>query len=196
MKPANIYRANIFILGKLSQDQLDSFKEDLLEHVIQGVFKVKNLNLTKDEITLIANNAIDHVFLRYDPKSGEVLGDMVKNQVYADLRAEFEKLYPSKVNRVKWPDLIQKKAAKHLLGLIRKLQSAPKSQADKILAKANEELKGRQQQILSTMMSLETTIGYTELMEKFDIALGTVAKDVKIIYKTLIDAIDLLDIQL
>lgn len=189
-------RSSVFILGKLSAKQLEVFKKDLLEHSVQDAMKIKNLAFSELKVTEIANNAIEHVILRYDAKSGEVLGDMVRTQVFADLRAEFEKTYPTKVHRVKWPDLAQKKAAEHLLELIRKLQSAPKSKADKVIAKATEELKGRQQQILSTMMSMEASLTYTELMEKFGIAMGTVAKDVKIIYKTLVDAIDLLDIQL
>lgn len=189
-------RNSIFVIGKTSNQQLDSLRKDLVDHMVSEALKVKNLNFEVDKIAEVVGKAIDHVYLRYDPRSGDILGDMVKTQVFSDLRAEFGRLYPKKVNRVKWPDLVQKKAAEHLLVVIRKLQSAPKSKADKILAKANEELKGRQQQILSTMMSMETTLGYTDIMAKFHIALGTVAKDVKIIYKTLIDALSILDLTL
>lgn len=189
-------RSKIFLIGKMSERELDLFKKDLQDHSVQAALKIKNLNFNKEKIEAVAKNALDHVLLRYNLKSGNSLGDLVKMQVLADLRAEYEKTYPTKLNKVKWPDLMEKRPFKKLLEAIQKLKLLPKVTIDSVFEETAKILSGRQQKLLSAVFNMTSSVTYTELCEKFDISSGMISREIKIIYSCLIQVVKFLGIEI
>lgn len=180
----------------MSERELDLFKKDLQDHSVQAALKIKNLNFNKEKIEAVAKNALDHVLLRYNLKSGNSLGDLVKMQVLADLRAEYEKTYPTKLNKVKWPDLMEKRPFKKLLEAIQKLKLLPKVTIDSVFEETAKILSGRQQKLLSAVFNMTSSVTYTELCEKFDISSGMISREIKIIYSCLIQVVKFLGIEI
>jgi hypothetical protein len=177
----------VYKIGKLSSKELALLQKDLHDHLLQSCLSLKNIKLDKVVIEQVVNDAISHVFLRYDPKSGEILGDMAKTQVFADLRAKYQEMYPSTKNKIKWPDLADKRAGKNFLELIQKLKSLPKTKRDEIIEKANEDLTGKQQKMLSTILDMENSATYTDLSKKLGVNSTRVTYMVKAVYRILND---------
>lgn len=180
----------------MSERELELLKKDLQDHSVQAALKIKNLNFNREEIEIVAKNALDSVLLRYNLKSGNSLGDLVKMQVMADLRAEYEKTYPNKLSRVKWPDLLEKRPFKKLLEALDKLKLLPKVTIDGVFEETAKILSGRQQKLLSAVFNMTTSVTYAELCEKFDISSGMISREIKIVYSCLSQVLKFLGIDL
>ena len=186
---------HVYNLGNLTQEQLFTFKDEICNHNIHSALNIKNLNFTVEEVEGIVRNAVNHVILIYNPKSGNNLGDLVKSQVFADLRAEFEKRYPNRVNRVKWPDLSEKRASKKLLETVSKLKNQPVALLS-VNMEVNKNLSGRQKKLLNLVSTMEISITFKEIAGQFNVTPAIITREMKVIYSQLLHAIKLLGIQI
>lgn len=189
-------RNAVYILGNLTQKQLEIFKEELLSHCVSVGLKIKNLNFTEKEIEEVANNSIKNTLLVYNAITGNPLGDMVKSQFLADLRAKYEKEYPSSQKDIQWPDLVERKAAKRLLETVQKVKELTEKQINDIIEEVDNLLSQRQLELLSTLMKQEQNFTFSGFAESFGVSPSIITRDIKNIYKILKQTIKELGIEL
>jgi hypothetical protein len=185
----------IFIINKLSEYEFSLLKKDLIDHSVQVALKIKNLNCTKEYVQSIATDSIERVLATYQFGKGSSLGNLVKRQVMADLRVEFEKTYPDMANKILWPDLEEKKPFDRLTEALQKMRLQPKAIVDSIFNETSQELKGRQQKLLSTMYDTPF-IPYTEISKQFGTRGVMTYREIKIIYAQLLQVLKRLEIVL
>jgi hypothetical protein len=178
-------RNSVYILGNLTQKQLETFKNELLGYCITTALKIKNLNLSEKEIEQVANHSISLVLLTYNSTTGNPLGDAVKTQFLADLRQEYTKRYPNKPNDIMWPDLIERKAAKRLLELVQKIQGLSSVQINDILEIVDNLLSQRQLELLSTLMKQEKGFTFSGFADSYQVSASIISRDIKTIYRIL-----------
>ena len=178
-------RNQIYIIGNLTQKQLETFKLELLDYCITTGLKIKNLNLSEKEIEEVANHSIGLVLLTYNSTIGNSLGDAVKTQFLADLRAEYSKRYPNTKRDVQWPDLIEKKAAKRLLEVVQKVKGLSSTQINDILEEVDNSLSTRQLELLSTLMKQEKGFTFSGFADGYQVSASIVSRDIKTIYRIL-----------
>lgn len=197
-------RNKVFILGKLSEKELEIFKRDIFSHSLQMALKIKNLNFSKEQIELVVRNSVDYVCSKYSSDSGNSLGELVKIQVLVDLRTEYEKTYPGKTNKVKWPDLASrvlgkgsvKSIKKHRLVEIQKLNGLSGGPLQKILTNLTPNLNGRQKELLLNLLNTKKAFSHFELSEKLGVKRATITNDIRAIYSHLIHTLKFLGIEI
>jgi len=188
-------RSNIYLRNKLSERELDLLKKDLEDHYTHVAFKIKNIGFSEEYIKKVIKNAVARVIFTYKFGNSGSLGDLVKAQAMADLRAEFQKAYPDKVSKIIWPDLVEKKPFDRLLEVLKQLKSLPNTTVAEIFDEANQMLNGRQQKLLSTIY-MAPSITYVEICRQFGARGVMTYREIKIIYNQLLNAIKFLEIQL
>lgn len=170
-------------------------QKDLVDHSVQVALKIKNINFGKEHIEAIAENAVERVLFTYKFGKGGSLGDLVKNQVMADLRAEFEKCYPAQVSKVLWPDLAEKKPFDKLQTMLQQVKTLPEDTVTDIFNEMNDALNGRQQRLLSTLYST-SSITYAEVCKQFGTRGVMTYREIKIIYAQLLHTLKFLEVEL
>lgn len=188
-------RSNIYLRNKLSERELDLLKKDLEDHYTLVAFKIKNISFSEEYIKKVVKNAVARVIFTYKFGNSGSLGDLVKTQVMADLRAEFQKAYPDKVSKIIWPDLVEKKPFDRLLEVLRQLKSLPKATIAEIFEEANQTLNGRQQKLLSTVY-MTPAITYVEICRQFGARGVMTYREIKIIYSQLLSTLKYLEVEL
>lgn len=189
-------RNSVYVLGYLTQKQLEIFKQELLSHCVHTGLRIKNLNFSEKEIEEVANNSIKTTLLVYNAATGNPLGDAVKTQFLADLRAKYEQRYPSAKKDVQWPDLVERKAAKRLLELVQKVQGLSSVQINDILEEVDSILSTRQLELLSTLMRQEKGFTFNGFADSFKVSVSIITRDTKTIYKILKQKIKELGIEI
>lgn len=190
MKRSQIYRRS-----KLSERELDLLKKDLIANSVYIALKIKNLNFSKTDIEIVVKNAVDQVFLTYQFGSGGNLGDLVKTHVMTYLRAEYNRVYPDKVSKIIWPDLVETKPFNRLVEILQKVKLLPKAIIVDIFEEANQVLNGRQQKLLSTVFN-NPSITYAEISKQFGARGVMTYREIKIIYAQLLQTLKFLEIEL
>lgn len=188
-------RSSIYLRNNLSDRELKLLKKDLIDHSVHAAFKIKNLGFSKEQVEEVVNNAVERVLFTYKFGKGGSLGDLVKNQVMADLRGEFEKAYPDRVSKIIWPDLAEKKPFDKLLVVLQKIKTLHKNSVADIFEDANDALNGRQQKLLSTLYSTPSTT-YAEICKQFGVRGVMTYREVKIIYSQLLQTLKFLEIEI
>lgn len=186
----------MYVLGSMTQKQLEIFKQELFSHCVHVGLKIKNLNFSEKEIEEIANNSIKTTLLVYNSATGNPLGDAVKTQFLADLRTEYDKRYPSAKRDVQWPDLVERKAAKRLLEAVQKMQGLPEEQIDDILEGTDDLLSQRQLELLTTLMKQEKGFTFSGFADSMAVSPSIITRDIKTIYRILKQTIKGLGIEL
>ncbi len=188
-------RSSIYLRNSLSKREMELLQKDLIDHSVEVACKIKNLDIHKEQIEVVAKNAVERVLFTYKFGKGGSLGDLVKNQVMADLRVEFEKAYPDKVSKIIWPDLVEKKPFDKLLLMLQKIKTLPKAIVDNIFEEVNDTLNGRQQKLLSTLYNTPS-ITYAEICKQFGTRGVMTYREVKIIYSQLLQTLKFLEIEI
>jgi len=188
-------RSSIYLRNKLSERELELLKKDLIDHSVLVALKIKNIGFPKEQIEIVVTNAIERVLFTYKFGNGGSLGNLVKIQVMADLRLEFEKAYPDKVSKIIWPDLAEKKPFDRLVEVLQKVKALPKTVVDDIFEAANEMLNGRQQKLLLTVYTTPS-ITYAEVCRQFGARGVMTYREIKIIYSQILHTLKFLEIDL
>lgn len=188
-------RNKIYLRSKLSEKELFLLKKDLADHSVLMALKIKNLGLPIEQIEEVVKNAVNRVLATYQFGKGGSLGELVKMQVMADLRADYEKAYPDKVNRVIWPDLAEKKPFDKLLGVLQKIKLLPKDSLNDIFEEMGQVLNGRQSKILFTIYN-NPSITYAEISKQFGVRGVMTYRELKIIYNQFLQALKFLEIEI
>lgn len=188
-------RSNIYLRDSLSEKEFILLKKDLIDHSVQSALKIKNLDLPKEQIEIITRNAVERVLFTYKFGKGGSLGDLVKNQVMADLRLEFERSCPDKALKVLWPDLAEKKPFDKLQAALHKLKALPDETVANIFEDVNDTLNGRQQRLLSTLYNT-STITYSEICKQFGNRGVMTYREIKIIYTQLLQTLKFLEVEI
>lgn len=190
-----ILKSKIYLLNKLSERDLNLLKKDLLDHSVHTALKIKKLDLSKEAIEEVVKNTVERVLLTYKFGNSNSLGNMVKIQALADLRAEFEKVSPDKANKIIWPDLEEKKPFDKLLEVLQKVKPLSKDLIDSIFSEVNDILNGRQQKLLRTVYN-NPSITYVEVSKMFGTRGVMTYREIKIIHNQLLQTLEFLGIKI
>jgi hypothetical protein len=179
-----VKRNSIYLRSNLSEKELILLKKDLIDNSIYFVLKIKNLIMPKEQIENIARNAVECVINAYKFGQDGSLGDLVKTNVVANLRAYYENTYPDQANKVIWPDLDKRKPFEKLLEVLEKVKLLPDEMIQGISFDLFNKLNERQQKLVSTMYR-DSSINYAEISKKFGKRGVMTYKQIKIIYDEL-----------
>lgn len=189
-------RSSIYIRNRLSDRELELLKKDLTDHSVEVALRIKNINFSKEQITNIAASAIDRVLATYKFGKGGSLGELVKIQVMNDLRLEFAKAFPDQLQKITWPDLVEKKPFDRLVETLRELDKCCTSALiDEIFDNVEDVLNGRQQKILRTIYT-NKSITYGEVCKQFGTRGVMTYREIKIVYAQLLQTLKFLKINL
>jgi hypothetical protein len=188
-------RSSIFLRNRLSPRELELLQKDLIDHSVDMALKIKNITFTKAEIEVVVNNAVERVLFTYKFGNGGSLGDLVKIQVMADLRVEFNKAFPLSASKITWPDLAEKKPFDRLLDVLQKIRALPLANVTEIFEEANGLLNGRQQKLLSTVYDTPA-VTYAEICKQFGTRGVMTYREIKIIYAQILQTLKFLEIDL
>jgi len=188
-------RSSVYLRHNLSPRELELLEKDLIDHSVHVALKIKNLDLPKEQIDIIVRNAVERVLFTYKFGKGGSLGDLVKNQVMADLRDAFEQCCPDKALRILWPDLAEKKPFDKLQAALQKIKTLPEDTVMDIFNEVNDTLNGRQQRLLSTLYNT-STITYSEICKQFGTRGVMTYREIKIIYTQLLQTLKFLEVEI
>ena len=188
-------RSSIYLRNRLSERELALLKKDLIDHSIVTVSKIKNIGFTQEQLTTIVSSAVERVLFTYKFGKGGSLGDLVKMQVMNDLRLEFAKVFPDFLNKVTWPDLVEKKPFDKLIDLLHKIKTLDETLIEEIFDNVADGLNGRQQKLLNTVYS-NLSISYGEVCKQFGTRGVMTYREIKIIYTHLTQTLKFLEITL
>jgi hypothetical protein len=189
-------RSNIYLRNKLSERELFLLKKDLIDHSVGVATKIKNISFTEEQIAIIATSAIDRVLFTYKFGKGGSLGELVRMQVMNDLRLEFLKSFPHLVDKITWPDLVEKKPFDKLLEILRRMKLAcTVDLIEEIFDNVGDILNGRQQKILRAMFD-KPTITYGEICKQFGTRGVMTYREIKIVHAQLLQTLKFLKINL
>lgn len=183
-------RSPIYILGRASTDHLDSFKKDVLAYAIQMASSIRNLGLTPLQINESVSASIDKVFDRYKQNiNGQILGNLVREQVISDLKDACTNNLPERLSRVKWPEPVcismihhRKKSVKkyRILKLIG-LRNLPMHQLDKVIRNISPYLNVRQNKLLLFISTSAQDHSHSLLSKKMQVKRSTITNDIRVI---------------
>lgn len=188
-------RSPIYLRNRLSSRELELLKKDLIDHSAQVAIKIKNLNFSKEQLEGIIEKSVDRVLSTYKFGKGGSLGDLVKIQVMADLKGEFEKSYPENVSKVIWPDLTEKKPFDRLLEVLQKVKTLELVDRMSVFDEVNEILNGRQQKLLDAIYQTPS-ITYADVCRQFGVRNVMTYREIKIVYNHLLQTLKFLEIEI
>lgn len=195
-------RNKVYVGTTPTETELEETKKEMYEYalifadsilVFPAPLKLNGAKTTIVPITQevkerVVRAAIDHVFLRYNPKSGMSLGGTIKQQISADLEVEYNKLGIKTKNPPEWPHhsganlgepRVYKRGSLSVSPFIEGIKGN-----DKLIAQVRHKLKDRRQKVLDFFLS-RSDVTYHELRDALGISLGTAFRDVKYICKVI-----------
>src|SRR5579863_3462710 len=172
--------SSIYLRDSLSERELELLKKDLIDHYVQVASKIKHISFSKTQLEGIIIKSVDRVLATYKFGKGGSLGNLVKIQVMADLRDEFEKTYPDSLSKVIWPDLTEKKPFDRLLEALQKVKKLDQQDINTIFSEMNDTLNGRQQKLFQAIYSTPS-ITYAEVCRQFGVRNVMTYREIKII---------------
>lgn len=188
-------RSSIYLRNSLSERELELLQKDLIDHSTQVALKIKHIGFSKEQLEIVVTGAVERVLFTYKFGKCGSLGDLVKTQVMADLRGEFEKAYPDKVSKIIWPDLAEKKPFDRLLEVIQKIKTLSQASIDEVFEGVNEILNGRQQKLLLVVYNTPSTT-YAEIRKQFGARGVMTYREIKIIHAQILQTLKFLEIDL
>jgi len=188
-------RSKIYIEKQFSDKELELLKDDLIEHAVGEVGKIKKLPFPRPEISILVKNAVERVLITHKFGSGVSLGTLVRTQVMTDLRTEMVKRYPDMAPRIIWPDLIENKPFEKLGDMLKKVKDLGRPRITEIFEEVNGSLNGRQQKLLHAVYK-NPSISYAEICKQFGTRGVMTYREIKIIYNQVIQTLKFLEITL
>jgi hypothetical protein len=183
-----VKRNSIYLRSKFSERELILLKKDLIDNSVYFILKIKNLGLIKEQIEEMATIAVERVLSTYNFGKDGSLGDLVKSEVMADLRAYYEKSYPGQEDEVIWPDLDKRKPYDKLLEALEKVKLLPRHMQEEIFWQVKEQINLRQQNILTAIYK-NTSLTYVDISKKFGKRGVMTYRQIKIIYNQLVQVL-------
>lgn len=188
-------RSSIFLRNKLSVRELELLKIDLINHSVDVALKIKNIGFSKAKLEGMATAAVERVLFTYKFGKSGSLGELVRTQVLADLRLEFENTYPNTVSKIIWPDIAEKKPFDRLAEMLQQIKLLSKPLIAEIFEEANGLLNGRQQKLLLTVYTTPS-VTYAEICKQFGTRGIMTYREIKIIHAQLLQTLKFLEINL
>lgn len=188
-------RNSIYLRSKFSDKELSLLKLDLINNSIYFVSKIKGLILSQPIIEDIVKNSVNNVLSNYKFGKDGSLGDLVKLNVIANLKAYYENTCPDQVHEVIWPDLDKRKPFDKLLEVLQKVKMLPEEEIENIFEEANQMLNGRQQKLLFTIYN-NSLVTYAEICKQFGTRGVMTYREIKIIYAQLLQTMKFLEIEI
>lgn len=191
-------RSKIYLLTKFSERDLELLKLDLFDHALNNALRIKHLKIPKVALEALIKKSIEGLMLSYKLEDGHSLGELLKKRVLSDLKAEYAKTHPTKLDKVKWPDLTiqtlktstRKSIKKHKLQELFKIRTLAKKKRSELQFFVATKLNKRQDLLLSTILSTKEKFSHTELSKKLDVGRSTVTNDIRILHQYILVALE------